>query len=218
LDSSITFFGNNTGNRTDYYTPYMYETGLSIPGVVGERRLPMYFLERRIDNPGLDTFNLEVHDGPEIVLVKTAEFTTTTWNPRTSATATATGSPSSGDFDDGKPRLSSMAAAGIVVGILVTVTIAVCFCCCACRRKKEREENGIPRTQENRVWLAQVEHMRSRPSGPPFILSRPRQSGEGVGGETNPVFARDGEGDDVVTVPPPPYTSNDPNTPPKYRP
>jgi hypothetical protein len=137
---------NNTGNRTESFTEYMYNSQASkIPGTADEKSLKMYMRER-VFNDDVDPLNLKVHEGPTVVLVKTAHWTTTT----RSAWTTATQRPSRFDSDsDSDPRLSGGKIAGIVVGVIGALFFLITCCCynCCCGTKREPKPKINPEEQ-----------------------------------------------------------------------
>lgn len=93
------------------------------------------------------------HEGPTVVLVKTADLSSSA--PRASFTGKAPSGGGSNDDDDDVDALSGLTSggmAGVIIGILVGVialiTVCCCYGCCACcgvkpraaRKKMDREE------------------------------------------------------------------------------
>jgi hypothetical protein len=104
----------------------MYDNkALAIPGSEREKSMKMYLLERRTDDK-VDPYNIKTYEGPEIVLVKTAEWSS---SARASATATRTGTAGAG-LPSGKigqeTELSRSETAGIAFGTIALVIFIVC--------------------------------------------------------------------------------------------
>lgn len=220
LDSSFTFFKNNTGNRTDYFTEFMYTSQAEpIPDVVGEKRMQMYYLERRTDDQ-FPLLNYETHYGPELVLVKTAEFTTTA---SASATATATGRAghdSDDDSDDDDPsRLSNRNIAIIAVCVTLGVLGALLFLCVRrCTGKGKRSKNEAEITQTLQAVDRELGRMQPREPGHIFSLGAIHDSTTGPGTAiSNRAEYRAAQRQNADEVAPilPPYTQDEP---PKYTP
>lgn len=138
---NILLLRNNTGNRTQDFTPYMYDYKANeIPGVQNEKTIKMYLQERRY-NDETDPMNLKTYDGPTLILVKTAEWPTMT---SASSRATATGKTnysSDDNDDDDKPKIHPGAIVGIVLGSLVAAVAIFFLCCrncCCCAKRTPR--------------------------------------------------------------------------------
>lgn len=159
LEASITNFYDNTGNQTQDFTPYMYTNkAVSIPGSRNEKSLRMYLLERRTD-PSFPVLNYEVHDGPEVILVKTAEFpSTTSASARASATSRYNNNDNDDDDDDDDDGWKRKRTAVIVIPTVIVSAFLIWFCfarSCCCKKGNgqrnvaasesvEREENLEP--------------------------------------------------------------------------
>jgi hypothetical protein len=190
-----------------------------IPNVTGEKTMQMYYLERRTD-PEFPLLNYETHYGPEVVLVKTAEFTTT----RTSATATATSRSSynSDSNDDSPSRLSRGKIAIIASCVVVGVLGLLLWCCirrCASKRKRSKDEVEMaqPLQTVGRERNQQV-RMQPRESGQVFSLGAIHDESTGPGTAiSNTAEYRDAQRNNADEVVPilPPYSQDEP---PKYTP
>ncbi|KAF1938580.1 hypothetical protein EJ02DRAFT_425603 [Clathrospora elynae] len=136
--SPLVLLGNNTGNSTEDFTPYMFDSAaLTISGVQNEKTIKMSILERRMDDK-VDPFNLEIHDGPTLVLVKREEWPSST---SASARATATSRPHYNDDDEGedKPKgKSSTKIAAVAVGVVGGVLFLFLWCCGISHIKKRK--------------------------------------------------------------------------------
>lgn len=135
LASNLLLLLNNTGNRTEAFTSFMFERkALPISGTQNEKSMKLYMRERRINDQS-DPLNLKVHDGPTLTLVKTADFTS-----RTSARATSSGTSyrTSLNDNDHSDRLAQGAIAGIIIGALLGFVILILFCCYGCCSGKGR--------------------------------------------------------------------------------
>ncbi|KAH8707602.1 hypothetical protein GQ44DRAFT_471312 [Phaeosphaeriaceae sp. PMI808] len=92
--TSTSYWRNNTGNQTQFFTEWIFERkARPILGNPNEKSMKMFMEERRV---GSDS--LKVHDGPTLILVKTADFTTTSARP---AYTIRPGSGSEGPSHDG---------------------------------------------------------------------------------------------------------------------
>jgi hypothetical protein len=103
----------------------------AIPGKVNEKSIKMYLRERRMIDQA-NPMSLENHDGPTLILVKTADFTTT--GSGTKATSTRQSSYDSHDDDD--RHIVGGAIAGIIIGVIVVIVALITCCCYACGCKK----------------------------------------------------------------------------------
>lgn len=113
----------------------------------------MSFKERRfndVDPP----LNLKAHDGPTLILVKTAE-----WPSKTSATfgATRTASQWATQKADARERDSKHKGmiAGIVLGVLVFVTMLLSLCCWKCGCCKWRDGRGKKISKERQEMMVE---------------------------------------------------------------
>lgn len=156
--SPLALLHANTGNGTQSLTPDVFDNiAMQIAGEQYEKELKVSILERHMDDTS-DLHNLEIHDGPTLILVKTAEWPTAT---STSSGATATGSyvDDGSDSDDDEPKLRAIKGgvlAGIVLGVIAIVLLSVYCCCwkagcCGCRTK--RAERMSPEERANVVEL-----------------------------------------------------------------
>lgn len=114
----------------------------------------MTILERRMDDK-VDQFNLKVHDGPTIVLVKTADWPITT--SRTSSWPIATFTPPNDDRQQKEDAQFRGVKAGVLVAIPLIVAVVVIlsvYCCCwkngCCGRQPDR---GPKMTRQEQVEL-----------------------------------------------------------------
>lgn len=144
----------------------MYEQhALAIPGApTTERALKMYM---RTKQEGKDVIN---HEGPTLVLVKTAEY------PSPSSRPTGSGSYNNDDDKDALTGLTSGQMAGIIVGIIVAIiagiTLCCCYGCCACCGVKPRAARAARRSRMDEEEQAKVvaqgmELMEQKGSGAP---------------------------------------------------
>ncbi|KAH7392042.1 hypothetical protein DE146DRAFT_128959 [Phaeosphaeria sp. MPI-PUGE-AT-0046c] len=140
LSSNIFPSRNNTGNMTQSITRYMWEqSALAIPGAPdNERSLKMYMRSRV---GGGEVVN---HEGPTVVLVMTADFTSAISRP------TGISRPSNHSEDDDVDALSGMTSsqmAGVIIGVLIAVggIVIACCCsgCCACCGVKSRAKRPV---------------------------------------------------------------------------
>lgn len=154
---------NNTGNTTQDYTPYMFDSvAKPISGEAYVKSIKMTFLERRMDDKD-DPFNLQEYDGPTIVLVKTAEWPTRTSarvgpaTPTSSRWGDGEDSDDEDDDDDGRPKLRAGSIAGIVIGAIVAAVLMFMCCwrggCCGCAGKKG--ERGAVDKERQRYIIEQ---------------------------------------------------------------
>jgi hypothetical protein len=161
---------NNTGNRSEYFSEYMFDSeARTIPGTRNEKSMKMYMRER-VFNDDVDPWNLEVHEGPMVILVKTAEFTTTTRSVRATATRRPYSYGSDDDDDDG-PQLSRGAIAGIVIGAIVGLIFIISCCCCGCCGKKKQTKPKIDPEQQARIVAQGVELMEQGKVVQPHVQS-----------------------------------------------
>lgn len=129
---------NNTGNATQDFTPYMFDYRATwTPSTPNERGLTITFLERRFNDVD-DPLNLQQHEGPTVILVKTAA-----WPSRTSAGSSPTGTGNadhSHDFENNDDAKMKGIIAGVVVGVVAAIVLMVFFCCrqCCCPGRRER--------------------------------------------------------------------------------
>jgi hypothetical protein len=196
LTSKFLFLLNNTGNRTEDFTSYMYSrSALSIPGKPNERSLKLYMRERRVgdDVPEDEVLNLAVHEGPTVILVKTAEFSTTVRSARATATSRSSyrGGYDSDDDDDDRPRLSSGAIVGVVFGSIIGFALLL-FCCCkgCCGANKGKPARPtMAKEEKDRIVREGLELMEQRKA-------------PAVDVQDGMARAEEGRGD----VPPPKYT------------
>jgi hypothetical protein len=149
-------FSNNTGNKTIYVGQYIYDNyAKKIDGKENERSLKLWMREKKDASAKVDTF-----DGPTIILVKTAAFTTITAG-RPSGTRSA---KSGHDHDDEDAKFKGVIA-GIVMGVLVGITLLVtccawgCGCCCFGKRK------GNDRDMQSKIVEQGAELMGQRSGG-----------------------------------------------------
>ncbi|KAF2824969.1 hypothetical protein CC86DRAFT_447004 [Ophiobolus disseminans] len=181
LTSSLTLFQPNTGNSTEYFTSYMFDRkALPIPDTRTEKSMKMYMRERRYGSDVLDKTNLAVHEGPTIILVKTADFTSST-RSLTRATATSrpySGSSRSSDYDD-KPHFSSGALAGVIIGSIIGF-VAVMVCCCrgCCGKKRRAAKPELSAEEQMRIAAQGLELMEQRKA----VGVREAEEGRGGGG------------------------------------
>lgn len=191
---------NNTGNDTLDVTPYMYDYRATwTPGTPNERGLKISFLERRF-NDVEDPLNLEQHDGPVVILVKTAA-----WPSRTSAGSGPTGSAGavdhSHDFENDDDAKVKGIIAGVVVGVVAVIVLMGFFCCrqCCCPGRRERK------VKVRRVDIGKIVH--THLNGVSEGAVGRRQSGD----EISRVEENRGERDEEIEReahddPPPKYT------------
>lgn len=185
--------------------------GTTIPGKQHEKIIKIYFIERRFDDEyrTRDPYNYKIHTAQEIVLVKTAEFTSTI----ASARATSTRKPKSGSDNDG-PKYSGGRIAAIVVPTLILFFAIVIFCvwkasCYRAQRKSARtyvSAEAAAREMQNASQA--LLDSRRRAEGPG------RAVGDGPG--QNPTLdpaAQRGTGDAEL-----PTYARDGDAPPKYTP
>jgi hypothetical protein len=159
VTSKYFILSNNTGNRTQAFTPSMFdEEAEAIPGKVNEKSMKMYFRERRMNDQS-DPKNLENHDGPTLILVKTAAFTTI------SVTVTSTRKPKyDSDDDDDDRHLVGGAVAGIIVSVIVVVIIFFTCCCyaCGCTKGRRSAKPTIDKAEHTRIIAQGTELMQQR--------------------------------------------------------
>ncbi|KAF2267800.1 hypothetical protein CC78DRAFT_613895 [Lojkania enalia] len=141
---------NDTSNGTQDFTPYMYtDKAISIPGRPYEKTMKIYLLERRF-NDFLDPYNLEIHEGPELTLVKTAEFPSTT---QSSSFASPT-STYRHDHDEDSHGLARGNAVGIAIGVVAgTILLGTLYYYCCIRsscasKNYTRNQNANQREPE----------------------------------------------------------------------
>ncbi|KAF2476805.1 uncharacterized protein BDR25DRAFT_338957 [Lindgomyces ingoldianus] len=171
LNSYFAYFRYNWGNKTQEFTPAMYEAVASpIPGQLNEKMMRMYLLERRF-NTSLDPYNLETYDGPKLILVKTAEFPSRTRSYGITATVTTQSSNHNSHSSSG---ISSQKAAGIalatIFGIIAVLVLLCCRCCLGRRNKNAGGVNGRAEDFARRVpdLQTQSENIPSRTQGTNF--------------------------------------------------
>lgn len=111
----------------------MYDYRATSIGKVNERALK-FSMQERMFKEGVAPMNLKTYDGPTIVLVKTAAFTTST---RSASRATSTSRPSSSSksSDVARHGLPAGAVAGVAIGgmvalVMILFWIRVCCGCC----------------------------------------------------------------------------------------
>jgi hypothetical protein len=176
--SRYTLWVNNTGNRTQSFSQYTFEsTAERIPDTFNEKSIKMYMRERLQDaKPG--SASQTAYDGPTLTLVKTADFTTA------SARATSTRRPSSNDNDD--DRLVRGAVAGIVVGVIVAIVAlcaSCCYCCGCCGKGSRKARANVNKEEHARIMAQATELMQQggarNQTGADTQLSAPTRAEEG---------------------------------------
>lgn len=127
--------------------------GLEIPSAPeNERSLKLYMRSRE---EGKEVVN---HEGPTVVLVRTAEWTSESSRP------TGTRTPSSyKDDDDDRDPLSGLTSGGmagviigIVVGVVALITLCCCCGCCGCcggKTKAARRQERVKMDEEEQAQI-----------------------------------------------------------------
>ncbi|KAF1842919.1 uncharacterized protein K460DRAFT_356714 [Cucurbitaria berberidis CBS 394.84] len=146
FDNFSTFYGN-TGNRTENFMLYVYNfIATNISGVQNEKTIQMSIRERHFDNKK-DPFNLKKHDGPTLILVKTAETLASRTSTSDISWATATRRPRYKTSNE--PTLSPGGIVGILIGVVFGIVALIwcfrSFCCAA------RERASIDRKEQARI-------------------------------------------------------------------
>jgi hypothetical protein len=168
--------GNQIGNMTKSVSCYDYKyQGVTVPGEQNARSVDVYMQSRSTKTGGLQNWR-----GPMLILIKTADFTSTLNNYTTN-------SSSDDDDMDALTNLNSGQMAGIVIAILAAIIGLVALCCCCgccgcCAAKKRRARPNIDSEEQGRVIVHGTELMEQRPKlGNATVFTRPLVNEERVG-------------------------------------
>jgi hypothetical protein len=196
---------NQIGNMTKGVSRYDYQyQGVTVPGEQNARSVDVYMQSR-----STKTGNMQNWRGPVLILVKTAEFTSTLNNYTTN-------SSSDDDDKDSLTNLTSGQMTGIIIAILAAVIGFVTLCCCCgccgcCANNKRRARPTIDSEEQARVIVYGTELLEQRPK-----LGDPPTRAQSLGDEEHVEGGCDGQNESRRLEMARERDSIDP--PPKYTP
>jgi hypothetical protein len=181
---------NNTGNRTQSFSQYSFETTAErIPENVNEKRIKLYMRERLQDAKASST-SQRAYDGPTLTLVKTADFTTTTARTTSTRGSGYYGSGYSSPNYNDDHHLPNGAVAGIILAAIVAIIalFTTCCYCCGCGGKGTRKAKANVNKDEHARMMAQATELMQQggprtETGVHTQLLAPASAEEGRAGE-----------------------------------